>query len=60
MAAGPAGPERCRGPNTGRGGSMKANCWMGTGKVQVEQVPEPAILNPRDAIIRVTSTAICG
>lgn len=39
---------------------MKANCWMGTGKVQVEQVPEPAILNPRDAIIRVTSTAICG
>jgi threonine dehydrogenase-like Zn-dependent dehydrogenase len=39
---------------------MKANCWMGTGKVQVEQVPDPAILNPRDAIVRVTSTAICG
>ena len=39
---------------------MKANCWMGTRHVQVEDVPDPQILNPRDAIIRVTSTAICG
>jgi threonine dehydrogenase-like Zn-dependent dehydrogenase len=39
---------------------MKANCWMGMGKVQVKNVPDPKILNPRDAIVRVTSTAICG
>jgi threonine dehydrogenase-like Zn-dependent dehydrogenase len=40
--------------------AMKALCWCGTNRVQVEQVPEPKILNPRDAIIRITSTAICG
>jgi threonine dehydrogenase-like Zn-dependent dehydrogenase len=39
---------------------MKANCWMGTEDVRIEDVAEPRILNPRDAIIRVTSTAICG
>ena len=39
---------------------MKANCWHGTGNVQVENVPDPSILNPRDAIVRVTKTAICG
>ncbi len=39
---------------------MKATCWMGTRRVEVQQVPDPKILNPRDAIVRVTSTAICG
>src|SRR5437868_7740651 len=39
---------------------MKATCWYGTTDVRVEQVPDPTILNPRDAIIRVTATAICG
>ena len=39
---------------------MKANCWHGTKNIQVEQVPDPKILNPRDAIVRITSTAICG
>ena len=39
---------------------MKAACWMGTKKVEVVDVPEPKILNQRDAIVRVTSTAICG
>jgi len=39
---------------------MKANCWMGTRHVQVEDVPDPKILNSRDAIIRITNTAICG
>jgi threonine dehydrogenase-like Zn-dependent dehydrogenase len=39
---------------------MKAACWMGTKKVDVLDVPEPKILNQRDAIVRVTSTAICG
>jgi threonine dehydrogenase-like Zn-dependent dehydrogenase len=39
---------------------MKAVCWHGKKHVHVASVPEPKILNPRDAIIRVTSTAICG
>src|SRR5207302_9776296 len=39
---------------------MKALCWRGKKDVAVERVPDPAILNPRDAIIRVTTTAICG
>src|SRR3954453_17637829 len=39
---------------------MKANCWYGTNKLRVVEVPDPVILNPRDAIIRITSTAICG
>jgi threonine dehydrogenase-like Zn-dependent dehydrogenase len=39
---------------------MKANCWMGRKRVSVQEVPEPRILNDRDAIIRVTTTAICG
>jgi len=39
---------------------MRANCWQGKRNVQVEQVPEPKILNKRDAIVKITSTAICG
>jgi threonine dehydrogenase-like Zn-dependent dehydrogenase len=39
---------------------MRAVCWQGTHNIQVETVPDPKILNPRDAIIRVTTTAICG
>jgi threonine dehydrogenase-like Zn-dependent dehydrogenase len=39
---------------------MKATCWYGRGDVRVERVPDPKILNPRDCIVRVSSTAICG
>ncbi|HEY7212962.1 MAG TPA: zinc-dependent alcohol dehydrogenase [Bryobacteraceae bacterium] len=39
---------------------MKANCWIGKKDVRVENVPDPKILNPRDAIVKITSTAICG
>jgi len=39
---------------------MRALTWHGIGNVQVDTVPDPEIVNPRDAIIRVTSTAICG
>ena len=39
---------------------MKAVVWHGTNDIRVERVPDPAILNPRDAIVRVTTTAICG
>lgn len=39
---------------------MKALTWQGRHDVRVESVPDPEIVNPRDAIIKVTSTAICG
>jgi threonine dehydrogenase-like Zn-dependent dehydrogenase len=39
---------------------MKATCWMGSNHVEVQQVPDPKILSPRDAIVKITSTAICG
>lgn len=39
---------------------MKAVCWYGTHDIRVEEVPDPILLNPHDAIIKVTSTAICG
>src|SRR4051812_26883108 len=39
---------------------MRANVWSGRNTVQVENVPDPQILNERDAIIKISSTAICG
>jgi threonine dehydrogenase-like Zn-dependent dehydrogenase len=39
---------------------MRALRWHGAGDVRVDQVPDPEIVNPHDAIIRVTTTAICG
>ena len=39
---------------------MKAVTWHGTKDVRVERVRDPSIVNPRDAIVRVTATAICG
>lgn len=39
---------------------MRAVCWYGKNDVRVEQVADPEILNPTDAIVRVTRTAICG
>jgi len=39
---------------------MRANCWEGAKHVKVEDVPDPKILNDGDAIVRITSTAICG
>lgn len=39
---------------------MRALRWYGNRDVRVETVPDPQIVNPRDAIIKVTSTAICG
>lgn len=40
--------------------AMKAVCWYGANDVRVETVPDPKILNPRDAILKVTSATICG
>jgi len=39
---------------------MKANCWIGKQDVRVQEVPDPKILNRQDAIVKITSTAICG
>jgi len=39
---------------------MRAVCWQGKETIRVETVPDPVILNPRDAIVKVTATAICG
>jgi len=39
---------------------MKALCYHGKEDVRVERVPDPQIINPRDAIVKITATAICG
>src|SRR5436190_489225 len=39
---------------------MRATVWSGRNTVQVEEVPDPTILNDRDAIVKISSTAICG
>jgi threonine dehydrogenase-like Zn-dependent dehydrogenase len=39
---------------------MRAVCWNGANEIRVETVPDPVLLNPRDAIVKVTLTAICG
>ncbi len=39
---------------------MKAVCWMGKSKIETLEVPDPVLLNPHDAILKITRTAICG
>ncbi|MGY2065122.1 zinc-dependent alcohol dehydrogenase [Blastococcus sp. SYSU DS0619] len=39
---------------------MRATQWMGKNHIEVNEVPDPQLLNDRDAIVKVTSTAICG
>ncbi|MBA4861687.1 glutathione-dependent formaldehyde dehydrogenase [Streptomyces sp. PSKA54] len=39
---------------------MKALCWTGVGELAVETVPDPALLNDQDAIVRVTASSVCG
>ena len=39
---------------------MRALCWHGKHDIRCDTVPDPTIEQPRDAIIRVTSCAICG
>src|SRR5258708_3869237 len=39
---------------------MRALCWHGKGDVRIDTVPDPKIEHPRDAVVRVTATAICG
>lgn len=39
---------------------MKALCWNGINNLSVETVPDPAILNPHDAIVKVSMSSVCG
>ena len=39
---------------------MRATVWHGKNDIRVDNVPDPTILNPRDAIVKISSTAICG
>lgn len=39
---------------------MRATVWHGKNDIRVDNVPDPTIINPRDAIVKITSTAICG
>jgi len=39
---------------------MRALCWHGKEDVRVDTVPDPTIEDPRDAIVKITATAICG
>ena len=39
---------------------MRATCWTGLNTVEVQDVPDPKILNSRDAIVKISSSAICG
>jgi threonine dehydrogenase-like Zn-dependent dehydrogenase len=39
---------------------MKATCWYGKHDVRVEEVADPKVINRRDAVVRITRTAICG
>ena len=39
---------------------MKAICWQGKKDLRCEEVPDPIIEDPKDAIVRITSTCICG
>ncbi len=39
---------------------MRALCWNGVNDLRVETVPDPEIVNPRDVIIRVTKSSVCG
>ena len=39
---------------------MRALCWHGSGDVRIDKIEDPRIIDPRDALIRITSTAICG
>jgi threonine dehydrogenase-like Zn-dependent dehydrogenase len=39
---------------------MRALCWMGINDLQVHTVPDPQIVNPHDAILKVRLTTTCG
>lgn len=42
------------------GEKMKALAWMGKNKVEVIEVPKPAVIEPRDVILKITGSTVCG
>ncbi|KFY01074.1 hypothetical protein V490_01095 [Pseudogymnoascus sp. VKM F-3557] len=42
------------------GETMKALVWLGKGHVEVQEVPKPRVVEPRDVVLRVTGSTICG
>jgi threonine dehydrogenase-like Zn-dependent dehydrogenase len=50
----------CMAEGSKSGRPMKALCWHGRYDVRVDDVPEPAIRDPRDTIVKVSTAAICG
>jgi hypothetical protein len=42
------------------GEKMKALAWMGKNTVEMVEVPKPAVLEPRDVIVKVTGSTVCG
>lgn len=41
-------------------GTMKALAWMGKNKVEVLDVPKPKVMEPRDVILKITGSTVCG
>ena len=60
IAVRPASPKIPRKRISKEARPMRALTWHGRHDVRVDTVPDPEIVNPRDAILKVTSTAICG
>src|SRR5512137_2578453 len=60
LAQGTGRVPRCSPSDTRGGRFMRALAWHGKEDIRCESVPDPRIEHPRDAIIRVTSCAICG
>src|SRR4051812_3744213 len=56
----PAERQTSIGNERRKGVFMRAAVWHGRNDMRVDQVPDPKILNQRDAIVRISSTAICG
>lgn len=42
------------------GEKMKALAWMGKNKVEVVECPKPKIMEPRDVILKITGSTVCG
>jgi D-arabinose 1-dehydrogenase-like Zn-dependent alcohol dehydrogenase len=42
------------------GEKMKALAWMGKNSVEIVEVPKPAIIEPRDVILKITGSTVCG
>jgi hypothetical protein len=47
-------------PNAAGEGTMKALAWMGKNKVEMIEVSKPKIMEPRDVILKITGSTVCG